>query len=131
MKCNVKKIIAVLMVLITMSVAAFAETVILMDTGTEIAFADTTSMESQRLIEKETKHLADDEIVDLLNDMFCNVYKEKGKVLKLERYEIMTTDAATEKYGMYQILDYNGEWIAHFVSLGGGRKIVMMFSLGK
>ena len=126
-----KKIIMVLMMVVSMSVAAFAETVILMDNGTEIAFADTTSKESQRIIEKETKHLADDEIVDLMNDMFCNVYKGKGKAIKLERYEIMPTDTATEKYGMYQILDYNGEWIAQSVSLGSGRKIVMMFSIGK
>ena len=126
-----KKILAVLMVLITMSVASFAETVILMNTGTEIAFTDTSSIESQRLIEKETKHLSDDEIVDMLNDMFCNVYKEKGKVLKLERYEITPTDNTTEKYGLYHIVDYNGEWIAHFVSLGGGRKIIMMFSIEK
>lgn len=126
-----KKILAVLMVLITMSVASFAETVILMDTGTEIVFTDTSSMESQRLIEKETKHLSDDEIVDMLNDTFCNVYKEKGKVLKLERYEIAPTDNTTEKYGLYHIVDYNGEWIAQSVSLGGGRKILMMFSIEK
>ena len=126
-----KKIIAVLMVLITMSVASFAEATLLWNTGTEIAFADSSSMESQRLIEKETKGLADDEIVDLLNDTFCNVYKEKGKVLKLERYEIMPTDPATEKYGLYHIADLNREWIAHVASLGGGRKIVMLFSIGK
>lgn len=126
-----KKILAVLMVLITMSVASFAETVILANTGTEIAFADTTSRESQRLIEKETKHLSDNEIVELMNDMFCNVYKSKGNVLKLERYEITPTDPTTEKLGMYSIMDINKEWIAHSVSLGGGRKILMMFSIGK
>lgn len=127
-----KKIIMVLMmVLITMSVSVFAEAVILANTGTEIAFTDTTSRESQRLIEKETKHLSDDEIVDLLDDMFCNVYKSKGNVLKLERYEITPTDPTTEKLGMYSIMDINKEWIAHSVSLGGGRKILMMFSIEK
>ena len=118
----------VLMMVVTMSVAAFAEATLLWNTGTEIAFADSSSMESQRLIVKETKGLADNEIVDLLNDTFCNVYKEKGKVLKLERYEIMPTDPATEKYGLYHMADLNGEWIAHVVSLGGGRKVVMLFS---
>lgn len=126
-----KKIVAVLMVLITMSVASFAEIVILANTGTEIAFADTTSRESQRLIENETKHLPDNEIVELLDDMFCNVYKSKGYFLKLERYEITPTDPTTEKLGMYSIMDINKEWIAHSVSLGGGRKILMMFSIGK
>ena len=63
--------------------------------------------------------------------MFCNIYKEKGRVLKLERYEISQTDSATEKYGMYQILDYNNEWIAPVVSLGNGRKITMMYSIKK
>ena len=126
-----KKILTVLMMVFGLSAAAFAETILLMNTGTEIAFTDSSSIESQRLLEKETKHLADDEIVDLLNDTFCNVYKEKGKVLKLERYEITSTDPVTEKYGLYHLADINSEWIAHFVSLGGGRKIVMMFSIEK
>lgn len=128
---NMKKMIMILMMVFGLSVASFAETVFLMNTGTEVVFTDTTSRESQRLIEKETKHLSDDEIVELLNDTFCNVYKEKGNVLKLERYEITPTDPATEKYGLYHIMDYNGEWIAHSVSLGGGRKILMMFSIEK
>ena len=45
-----KKMMMVLMVIVSMSVASFAETVILMDNGTEIAFADTTSKQSQKLI---------------------------------------------------------------------------------
>lgn len=126
-----RKIVSLVLVVMLAVTAVFAEPVILMDTGTEIAFTDTSSLESQRLIEKETKHLSDDEIVDLLNDTFCNVYKEKDKVLKLERYEITPTDNTTEKYGLYHIIDYNGEWIAHSVSLGGGRKIIMMFSIEK
>ena len=126
-----RKVLVTLMMVFGLSIAAFAEATLLWNTETEIAFADSSSMESQRLIEKETKGLADDEIADLLNDTFCNVYKEKGKVLKLERYEIMPTDPATEKYGLYHIADLNREWIAHVVSLGGGRKIVMLFSIEK
>lgn len=121
----------VLMMVFGLSVAVFAETVFLTNTGTEVAFTDTTSRESQKLIEKETKHLSDDEIVELLNDTFCNVYKDKGKVLKLECYEILPTDNITEKYGLYHIMDINKEWIAHSVSLGGDRKILMMFSIEK
>ena len=126
-----KKIIAVLMMVVSMSFAAFAETIILMDTGTEVAFTDTTSRATQKAIEKEVSGLPDWKILCELDKLFCDIYKAKGKVLKLERYEITPTDPATEKYGMYHILDINGEWIAHSVSLGGGRKILMMFSIEK
>ena len=130
-----KKIIAVLMILVTMSVAscvaAFAETVILMDTGTELAFTDTTSIETQKLIEKEVSGLTDWEILCKLNEIFCNIYKSKGHTVTFEHYEISPADIVTEKYGMYQILDYNGEWIAPVVSLGGGRKITIMYSIEK
>ena len=126
-----KKIIAVLMVLVTMSVAAFAEIVILMDTGTELAFTDTTSIETQKLIGKEVSGLTDWEILCKLNEIFCNIYKSKGHTVTFEYYEISPVDIVTEKYGMYQILDYNGEWIAPVVSLGGGRKITIMYSIEK
>ena len=111
--------------------AAFAETIILMDTGTEVAFTDTTSRETQKAIEKEVSGLSDWKILCELDKLFCDIYKAKGYTLTFERYEIGPTDTATEKYGMYQILDYNKEWIAPVVSLGNGRKITIMYSIEK
>ena len=126
-----KKIIAVLMMVVSMSFAAFAETIILMDTGTEVAFTDTTSRATQKAIEKEVSGLPDWKILCELDKLFCDIYKAKGYTLTFERYEISPTDTSTEKYGMYQILDYNNEWIAPVVSLGNGRKITMMYSIKK
>lgn len=126
-----KKMFLILMMVISMSFAAFAETIILMDTGTEVAFTDTTSRETQKAIEKEVSGLPDWKILCELNKLFCDIYKAKGYTLTFERYEIGSTDTTTEKYGMYQILDYNKEWTAPVVSLGNGRKITIMYSIEK
>lgn len=126
-----KKMMMVLMMAFVVGCGAFAETVILRDTGTEVVFTDTTSRAAQKLIEKEISGWSDCKILCKLNEMFRDIYKAKGYTLTFERYEISPTDAITEKYGMYQILDYNKEWIAHVVSLGGGRKITIMYSIEK
>ena len=125
------KKILVLIALITMSVSAFAEPVILADIkSTEtIVLTDTRYEELQKDIAKDIAGFTDEKILCELNKLFCNMYESKGKASVLERYEIKSVESLAEKYGIVIIGDYKGEWPAIIVNLGDGRQITMLYYL--